>query len=188
MRKVGKGLRLALLGLLVVALVGAAFVWPAADKAMASYGFSKWLWSGPTTDIPLMTQTEWVIGIGLGNEGPDTWTDIVVTDILPGEFVLVDYWTLIDDGATQAPVGTVDIKVKGKSTHIEWTIDELTPGEIVTLVLQVQTREKKKGFAFTTPGTYWLNEGATLEYWVDGVLFTAQTDGISVSTVPFEDD
>lgn len=90
----------------------------------------------------------------------ETWTFVIsvenpkenstVKDTIPGEFSIVSY---------SATTGTVTIKTVGKAKHVFWTLSE--SGELtITIETALNPAGKQE---FTSPGWYYLNEGAELD-------------------------
>jgi hypothetical protein len=85
-----------------------------------------------------------------------TISDIIVTDVLPSEF------TLLQSTPSQGNVETALDSFKG--TLITWSVGNLAPQESATLELSVVAS------AFSKPGTYVLNSGAS----VSGMLYSTK--------------
>ncbi len=94
--------------------------------------------------------------------GPNTITDVVVKDVLPSGFFLVEYTP--SHGIVNFETGTAG------ETHITWNVGNLYAEGFATLVLTVGVD------GFSLPGNYIINSGAT----ASGMVHSTQevvTDG-----------
>ena len=160
----------AVVAVMIVA-IGASAIW----ASCVPTHIIKVFWGPSVVDVK--EYNEWTLLIGIA--GSDL-SDIVITDVLPAELELLDY---------TVDMGTVTISTgNGKSaTHITWTInDPLTCGGDARLYLHVATRLSPSGkfYRFTSPGCYYLNEGAHLEALLNGIPFSDDTNGITVTVLP----
>lgn len=106
---------------------------------------SKSLLSGKTV-VKTHTKESWTFVISVENPKEDS----TVKDVIPGEFNIVSY---------SATTGTVSINTVGKAKHVFWALSE--SGE---LTMTIETALNPAGKQeFTSPGWYYLNEGAELD-------------------------
>ncbi|MEM4291585.1 MAG: hypothetical protein QXR50_02585 [Archaeoglobaceae archaeon] len=106
---------------------------------------SKTLLSGKTV-VKTHTKETWTFVISVENPKENS----TVKDVIPGEFNIVSY---------SATTGNVIITTTGKSKHISWTLSE--SGRLtVTIETALNPAGKQE---FTSPGKYYLNEGAELD-------------------------
>lgn len=152
--------------------IGAGSLW-----AVCQYDFLKCFW-GPRV-VNVKEYNEWTLLILFYGTG---LSDIVITDTIPAELEVLDY---------TADCGVVAIEPAGSSgnsaTKITWTIDGPIPetGDC-RLYLTVATRLSPSGrfYRFTSPGCYYLNEGAHMEGTRDCMPWSDDTDGIIISVRP----
>ena len=149
--------------------IGTSTIW-----GCAGYLFCKSA-TGPSC-VYVKEYNEWTLCISLRG---DDISDVVITDVIPAELEVIDSWT---------NCGTVSIETNGKNaTKVTWTIPgPISPCDTSTLCLQIATRLSPSGkfWRFTSPGCYYLNEGAHLEALLNGVPFSDDTNGITVTVVP----
>ena len=96
--------------------------------------------------IPTFTKAAWILRITISNDNPVTQTNVIVKDVIPGEYttgedILFSYYS---------SKGNVNTVIHGKSTHITWDVGTLLQGESETLDIIIWTRffNKQK---FTKP-------------------------------------
>jgi len=159
----------AVVAVMIVA-IGAGAIW----ASCTPYCFIKVYWGPSVVDVK--EYNEWTLLIGIA--GSDL-SDIVITDVLPAELEVLDY---------TVDMGTVSIETNGNNaTHITWTINDPLPcGGDARLYLHIATRLSPSGkfYRFTSPGCYYLNEGAHLEALLNGIPFSDDTNGITVTVLP----
>ncbi|MFN3384720.1 MAG: hypothetical protein ACK401_07480 [Archaeoglobaceae archaeon] len=106
---------------------------------------SKTLLSGKTV-VKTHTKETWTFVISVENPKENS----TVKDVIPGEFNIVSY---------SATAGSVSITTTGKAKHISWTLSE--SGDLtITIETALNPAGKRE---FTSPGRYYLNEGAELD-------------------------
>ncbi|MEM0202832.1 MAG: hypothetical protein QXO16_00960 [Archaeoglobaceae archaeon] len=106
---------------------------------------SKTLLSGKTV-VKTHTKETWTFAISVENPKENS----TVKDVIPGEFNIVSY---------SATTGNVSITTTGKAKHIFWNVSESG-----TLTVTIETTLNPAGKQeFTSPGKYYLNEGAELD-------------------------
>ena len=159
----------AMVAVLAIA-ISAGTIWGCAGYLFCKTG------TGPGT-VYVKEYNEWTLCISVRG---DNISDAVITDVIPAELEVIDY---------SANCGTVDIDAgNGKSaTHITWTIPgPISPCDTSTLCLQIATRLSPSGkfWRFTSPGCYYLNEGAHLEALCNGVPWSDDTNGLFVTVLP----
>ncbi len=106
---------------------------------------TKTLLSGNTT-VFTNTKERWTFIISVENPRENS----TVRDTIPGEFSIVSY---------SASTGSVSISSTGKSKHVLWTLSE-TGNLTITVETSLNPAGKQE---FTSPGDYYLNEGAELD-------------------------
>src|SRR4030042_405454 len=108
----------------------------------------------------------WDLAIVLVNDLSSPMTDVIVTDNLAAELA-VD----MTFGFHQSQ-GTVSYYTTGNSDklHLTWDVGTLNPGQQVWMHFFVYTDLNPAGRQeYTSPGTYYLNSGPTMKFYVDGV-------------------
>lgn len=111
--------------------------------------------SGPDT-VSLYEPANWALLIHVENSGGSSANNVVVYDIVPGEWDI--NWTSTD-------TGTVTTEQNGGSWHLSWTIGELMPATAAEMTLHLMSGTNGAGKVEpTTAGIYALNEGAWTEY------------------------
>jgi hypothetical protein len=149
--------------------IGVGAIWGA-----CAYTFSK-CYYGPST-VHVKEYNTWQLCIKISGAG---LSDLVITDVIPAELDLLDY---------SASLGTVEIKGSDKSaTHITWTIPGPLPDTFdTTLIFHVATRLSPSGkfYRFTSPGCYYLNEGAHMVGLRDCMPWCDDSNGITVTVLP----
>jgi PKD repeat protein len=114
--------------------------------------------SGPD-EIPTHTYHEWELKITVSGASPTkSYENVVVYDVLPAELTLLEF---------ELSQGTLTETKKGKgkmgATHLLWDVGNLE--NEAELIIKIATRKNPAGKQeFTSPGTYFLNEGAWLKY------------------------
>jgi hypothetical protein len=106
---------------------------------------TKTLLSGNTT-VFTNTRERWTFVISVENPRENS----TVKDTIPGEFSIVSY---------SASTGSVSISNTGKAKHVLWTLSE-TGNLTITVETSLNPAGKQE---FTSPGDYYLNEGAELD-------------------------
>lgn len=106
---------------------------------------SKTLLSGKTV-VETHTKETWTFVISVENPRENS----TVKDVIPGEFNIVSY---------SATTGGVSIKTVGKAKHISWNLSE-SGNLTITIETALNPAGKQE---FTSPGKYYLNEGAELD-------------------------
>ncbi len=160
----------AVVAVMIVA-IGAGAIW----ASCTPYCFLKVFWGPRVVDVK--EYNEWTLLINISGSG---LSDIVIRDVIPAELDVLDY---------TADCGVVAIELAGKSgksaTKITWTINGPL-SERARLYLHVATRLSPSGkfYRFTSPGCYYLNEGAHMEGTRDCLPWSDDTNGITVTVVP----
>ncbi|MBI5000962.1 MAG: DUF11 domain-containing protein [Euryarchaeota archaeon] len=139
------------------------------------------------------TYYEWELQITVTNTGGSAATDVVVKDVLPAELDFVDMVassgnatsmvTGDDSGGTRSALPPPTI-LPMRSTHIEWVIGYMAPGQSATLYMKICTRTNPAGKQeFTSSGLYSLNDGACLkaiDALTGGKIYAGPTPPITV--------
>jgi hypothetical protein len=113
--------------------------------------------SGPD-EILTHTYHEWELKITVSGASPTkSYENVVVYDVLPAELELLEF---------ELTQGTLTETKKGKgkmgATHLLWDVGNLE--NEAELIIKIATRKNPAGKQeFTSPGTYFLNEGAWLK-------------------------
>lgn len=123
----------------------------------------------------------WKMEIYLKNDRDESgWTDVVVTDNLAAELQIDSIWK--SDSSD-----IVDTYTKGKSekVHLTWYVGTLNFNEDATLVIYVSTDLNPAGKQeYTSPGTYELNSGPTMKYYLDGKKHSQEINQIIINVQP----
>jgi hypothetical protein len=113
--------------------------------------------SGPD-EVLAHTYNKWELRIIISGATPNnSYEKVVVYDVLPAELELLEY---------ELTQGTLTVTKKGKgkmgATHLYWDVGNLEND--AELIIKIATRKNPAGKQeFTSPGTYFLNEGAWLK-------------------------
>jgi PKD repeat protein len=113
--------------------------------------------SGPD-EIVTHTYHEWELKITVSGASPTkSYENVVVYDVLPAELTLLEF---------ELTQGTLTETKKGKgkmgATHLLWDVGNLE--NEAELIIKIAARKNPAGKQeFTSPGTYFLNEGAWLK-------------------------
>ena len=153
---------------IVTLAIGISAIWA------CHYRFEK-LGYGPSV-VYVKEYNTWELQIIVSGPG---LSDLVITDVIPAELEVHEY---------AADIGSVSFKENPKAaTHITWSIPGPLPDTgYFMLRLCVVTRLSPSGkfYRFTSPGCYYLNEGAHLEGTRDGMSWSDDTNGIKVTVLP----
>jgi hypothetical protein len=135
--------------------------------------------SGPD-EVFVHTYYEWELKITVYNNADGNISSVVVKDVLPAEFDLLEY------NMTHGELGILK-KGKGKmgSTHLTWLVGDMS--EKAELTLKIATTRNPAGKQeFTSPGRYILNDGATakgIDLSTNEKLVLGQTPPIYVTAI-----
>lgn len=112
------------------------------------------------TNPPIRTMVYYMLRIDVRYCDSTSISDVKVTDAIPA---------LYDVDSASATKGTVTLgKGGGSATTIKWDINAMGPGETQSLTIDLHTGLRQKGSSgkllqhFNSPGTYSLNEGASV--------------------------
>ncbi|MGB9681458.1 MAG: hypothetical protein ACP5K2_05675 [bacterium] len=125
-----------------------------------------------TFKVPLKQYAEWKIIIRLSSTIPID--NVVVTDIFQPQLGIQDPPIKVSRGTVNYTPGP------GRQTTITWTIGNNFSGD-AELILKVYTKLNPGGQQeYTSPGTYYLNKGATLNYTLGETRYSVTTGEILV--------
>ncbi|MBC7320392.1 hypothetical protein H5T89_07080 [bacterium] len=125
--------------------------------------------------IPTHQYAEWKIIVKISSTNPID--DVVIKDIFEPQLGVQDPPIYISQGTVNYTYSPGQMK---KVTVI-WTIGDSFSGD-AELILKVYTKPNPAGNQeFTSPGTYYLNKGATLNYTLGGTGYSVTTEEILVT-------
>jgi hypothetical protein len=124
--------------------------------------------------VPLKEYAEWKIIIRLSST--NKISNVVITDTFDPQLG-------VGDPPIRVSQGTVTYSYspgKAKKTTVTWILGNNFSGE-AELTLRVYTKRNPGGQQeYTSPGTYYLNKGATLNYTLGGTAYSVTTGEILV--------
>jgi len=131
--------------------------------------------------VPLKQYAEWKIIIRISSTDPID--DVVIVDTFEPQLGVQDPPLYVSQGT----VSYTYSPGQAKKTTVTWTIGDNFSGD-AELILKVYTKLNPGGQqAYTSPGTYYLNKGARLNYTIGGTGYSVTTGEILVE-VPGNDE